>query len=668
MAGLPLSSYAGIAQQAAPIINSFIPQDSIGGGTASGALQGASIGMALGPWGALAGGVIGGAAGFFGAKKRKDEERKLQEQIRARNYQNIISNSQGVLAGYPSQGIVEAKYGGRFNFGGYMSPIKGGRAIPLADGVTLYDGRTHEQGGILLPNNAEIEDAEVIKEDKVYSDSLKPKGSSKTYAELAEELGRKKGKYDSDLNSPNQTKATTAKLMSIKYDNKLESLFNIQEESKMKFKFGQYRDGGKFKSSTPLVGKKFVIDPTVDRVESETKPNYLYNKFNRTNKFDPSRPELLYSLENEGLARLMSNPNAANAITAFDVTNKDYQEVVNNMHFTESMKNPLLRTETPARQSAIKEFNNAPALRKLKFGEYDTKGLVDGPRYTSGVAKRGEALTIEVPEFESPELDTFVGKMDRFKWVREPQKSGYAGDGPGKGGSYSVGGAEWKKKSFNDGGVMDAPFQNATPSASKFNFNPDSLLSGLNNLMPIAGQLINNRFINKMETEVPYTEVAGPRYNYTSRVPGLRNMYLSAFRDANNAVKTGSQQYNAGLRGSLYAQTLNQMNQAYDSEISRKDAIDANFNNQLQQTNAANTQIRNNALTQSMINRNQKTGLKQQNIDNTIKGLMGNYTSNEMRKLDLAKSWLVSSQAGNTGVDTRLFEQMPEWMRKYFNR
>lgn len=46
------------------------------GSAASGAMSGASIGSTFGPWGTAAGAVIGGVAGLFGSKKKKNKKPK----------------------------------------------------------------------------------------------------------------------------------------------------------------------------------------------------------------------------------------------------------------------------------------------------------------------------------------------------------------------------------------------------------------------------------------------------------------------------------------------------------------------------------------------------------------------------------------------------------------
>lgn len=72
-----ISLAAGLGELGA----SLLPEGSQGAGALSGAGKGASMGMALGPYGAAGGALIGGAIGLFNAKKAQAEEqdRRLTE-------------------------------------------------------------------------------------------------------------------------------------------------------------------------------------------------------------------------------------------------------------------------------------------------------------------------------------------------------------------------------------------------------------------------------------------------------------------------------------------------------------------------------------------------------------------------------------------------------------
>lgn len=84
--GISNGALAGAAGLGSMAVDSFAKPNSIGGGVASGALKGASMGAALGPWGMLAGGVIGGAAGLINAKEQKSQQQIMDEQLGRQQY------------------------------------------------------------------------------------------------------------------------------------------------------------------------------------------------------------------------------------------------------------------------------------------------------------------------------------------------------------------------------------------------------------------------------------------------------------------------------------------------------------------------------------------------------------------------------------------------------
>jgi hypothetical protein len=72
-----------LAGMAGTAIQGDDPVPKKGASALSGAAQGASMGMVLGPWGAAGGALIGGAAGLFSAGKAQqlDEDRRETEAI-----------------------------------------------------------------------------------------------------------------------------------------------------------------------------------------------------------------------------------------------------------------------------------------------------------------------------------------------------------------------------------------------------------------------------------------------------------------------------------------------------------------------------------------------------------------------------------------------------------
>jgi len=191
--------------------------------------------------------------------------RKYEAGVRERLAMNDIQKqSQNILASYPVYG--QAKYGKRFASGGNLpSPTDNSNMVPLASNMARYDGNTHENGGIDLDTNndqnpdIEVEDNEVIKDDMVLSDRLKPsinirnyikklgistKGSD-TYASVAEKLGKRKGKYEEGLRSNLPGAKNTSEIMIKRLDNSVNQLFEDQEMKKYRPSYSRkYPDGG----------------------------------------------------------------------------------------------------------------------------------------------------------------------------------------------------------------------------------------------------------------------------------------------------------------------------------------------------------------------------------------------------------------------------------------
>ena len=146
-----------------------IPQFDIGGSMLQGAATGASTGMALGPWGALIGGVAGAAYGAYTGS----EQDKVQKGIDAQNRQNDI-NAQAQQQGqmrqqaFNNQGQMYAAMGGmKYPNGGMQfanSEVeKQENSITPNGEFTQYNGPSHANGGI----KTNLEPGEIIFSDKL---------------------------------------------------------------------------------------------------------------------------------------------------------------------------------------------------------------------------------------------------------------------------------------------------------------------------------------------------------------------------------------------------------------------------------------------------------------------------------------------------------------------
>lgn len=165
------------------------------------------------------------------ATKAKYAEELNRDTFEAEQYQDDIANS--IMSYY--------KRGGKLA----MPPIsstKGGKLKPISSDMVIAKGNKHEETKIdntsgikLMQGNepvAEIEDDETIKDGvKVYSDRLKAKGN-KTYAEVAENLAKKKAKIEKDINKKDLITNNTNKRKLELLDKEEDMLFAKQENSK----------------------------------------------------------------------------------------------------------------------------------------------------------------------------------------------------------------------------------------------------------------------------------------------------------------------------------------------------------------------------------------------------------------------------------------------------
>ena len=236
---------------------------SVGGKALSGALRGAgagaSIGAALGPIGSAVGAGIGAIGGGImqgiNASKQNEavrQERKAEMERKAARDDNY---SRAILNVFPTTGVKNAMYfakGGRMKkcaIGGTIGDpginpnpqamsVEGGEVEKLANGVQQVEGATHEEGGVQIGAEAEVEDGEVLQNTQqginVFSDRLEfSKGV--TYAQEAEKIGKRKGDVEKRLSEATDVFDTNSAKREIqKLDMELKQLFASQEMYKQR--------------------------------------------------------------------------------------------------------------------------------------------------------------------------------------------------------------------------------------------------------------------------------------------------------------------------------------------------------------------------------------------------------------------------------------------------
>lgn len=215
------------------------------GGILSDTASMAGIGSAFGPIGTAIGGGLGLVKGLIGHSKEKKEEERLEGMQQNTNLERI--------RGMQTSQSVNNPYAATFPMGGTipysLAELEKEEVMQAPDGdMSMVDGPTHAQGGV--PVMAE-------EGTRVYSDRLKTE-EGKTFAEVAEKIGKKKAKAEEVLNDTNadDISRTTAERNLANYQKKLDELFMQQESMKPASEQGQEYDlGGVISAAGKWLGK-----------------------------------------------------------------------------------------------------------------------------------------------------------------------------------------------------------------------------------------------------------------------------------------------------------------------------------------------------------------------------------------------------------------------------
>lgn len=223
-------------------------QPSVAGSATKGALQGVTAGAAFGPIGMVAGGLLGGVAGGISSWMEKDsiEKQKKAAEKALIDSRNLTDTNSGKLAtlnaGKVGVGVNEFDKGGKIQKGKPLNilskpillpnqiPIRnprptlalngggvgkeneknvtlrptqyldGGKLKQLSSDTQLAEGNTHEQGGIDLTENSEIENQETVKDKgdsyMIMSNNLINPKSGNTFAKDDSKLAKQAGKLE----------------------------------------------------------------------------------------------------------------------------------------------------------------------------------------------------------------------------------------------------------------------------------------------------------------------------------------------------------------------------------------------------------------------------------------------------------------------------------------
>ena len=216
------------------------------------ALQGAAAGAMLGPIGAGVGALAGGTIGLLSQNKINKEirgENMAQESDDARSRMNRLDTLSSTTNSDPSMALA---MGGSVYQNNIITPAFLMKKRMLKNGGSLLDGKeivptvnplpltkykngnTHENGGIAITPNIEVEKGETRFEDYVFSNELKIPGSKMTFAQKSKQINAKYKKRENDDLALETKRREFADLMAIndlvRYDQtkKQESKQNIE--------------------------------------------------------------------------------------------------------------------------------------------------------------------------------------------------------------------------------------------------------------------------------------------------------------------------------------------------------------------------------------------------------------------------------------------------------
>ena len=254
----------------------------------SGALKYGSMGAALGPIGAIGGGLVGGLVDLFSSQNKNNaiDRQRSDNEMKYKTAEQNRTNSQIRLAN-TNVGNTGTYYGMggsmRFGQGGNVEAMSGGEMQPIAPNVQEAVGLKHSQGGIDVqtPNGkqAQVEGGEVIKDnDEVFSDQLKTENGM-TYAQVAKEVADSseykvlKGKIDVAkrvMNNPNSNEfaKNAAKREIEKNPDPLDALFQQQEQAKQQ---QTVQTAGNV-NNTPQQNPQQMQDPQQQQMSQQQQP------------------------------------------------------------------------------------------------------------------------------------------------------------------------------------------------------------------------------------------------------------------------------------------------------------------------------------------------------------------------------------------------------------
>jgi hypothetical protein len=315
--------------------NKFEKKD-VGVGALSGVASGAGLGTMIAPGiGTAIGAGLGAIWGGATTGMENDENLKALAESNKKYSNSMFDNAKQtqknlVAQGFNSQGTTGMMYKKGGNVIKPQYEVEQGEVIQgnnveleaghqLASDIHKVDGKKHEQGGVNGKGGEIVNsDSIVIGDDfanslKQYKYNFKP---TDTVAQVAEKLGKDKGKYEKNLNSKDALTVKTANVMIKRIDELSNANFENQENIKRIQEEGENMQAYKKGGNLPMY-KKGVDIPIEQLLNTGvTAANYLNADNQGTNiKRQTATPNYIKAPNNLSFEKQNINNEIANTKT-----------------------------------------------------------------------------------------------------------------------------------------------------------------------------------------------------------------------------------------------------------------------------------------------------------------------------------------------------------------
>ena len=196
-------------------------------------------------WGTLIGAGLNFGMGLLNENKQRRFQKEAANLAKKQAKSQLAMQDRSRLKDWEYEGEGEIDYYGAMG-GKFANPSKfyatGGDLKQLSSDAVVAEGNKHEEStidntsGIKLsapgkPNFLEVEDDEVINENRVFSDRLFLDKKT-SIADIAKKLSKNQGKNEENLNNTDVITKNTAKRNLANIEKNLNKLFFLQEASK----------------------------------------------------------------------------------------------------------------------------------------------------------------------------------------------------------------------------------------------------------------------------------------------------------------------------------------------------------------------------------------------------------------------------------------------------